>query len=189
MGTPSVTQHIVEVVFMAVSTELRHAEWHGTDVGVPTVRNPAFDAFWILRLGFTVAPILFGLDKFFNWMVDWERYLWPEVATWFDASAESVMDVVGVVEIAAGVMVFLAPRIGSFLVAAWLGTIVTNLVAYSLDSETDYWDIALRDVGLMVGAIALFLLSSAYAGARRKATVVESDDAIVDTARSDDLTS
>jgi uncharacterized membrane protein YphA (DoxX/SURF4 family) len=138
-------------------------EWHGVDVGAPTVRNPAFDAFWLLRIGFGVAPILFGLDKFFNWMVPWERYLWPEVASWFDASRESVMDAVGIVEIVAGVLVLLAPRFGSLLVAAWLGTIITNLVAYGIDTETEYWDIALRDFGLMLGAVALFLLANAYA--------------------------
>jgi uncharacterized membrane protein YphA (DoxX/SURF4 family) len=151
---------------MAVQTQTRPVEWHGIDVGVPTVRNPAYDAFLLLRLGFAVAPILFGLDKFFNWMVDWERYLWPEVASWFNTSRETMMDAVGIVEIAAGIIVLLAPRIGSLLVAAWLGTIITNLVAYGVDTETTYWDIALRDFGLMLGALALFLLSNAYAGRR-----------------------
>lgn len=151
--------------------ETRHArpvEWHGVDVGVPTVRNPAYDAFWLLRIGFAVVPILAGLDKYFDWAVNWNRYLWPQVADWFNTRPERVMDVVGAVEIAAGVLVLLAPRIGSFLVAAWLGTIVTNLVAYGLDTGTEFWDIALRDAGLMVGALALFLLSNAYARGRRR---------------------
>jgi hypothetical protein len=153
---------------MAVRTQARPVEWHGVDVGVPTVRNPAYGAFLLLRTGFVLAPILFGLDKFFHWMVPWERYLWPEVANWFNASRESVMNVVGVVEIAAGVLVLLAPRIGSLLVAGWLAIIITNLVAYGIATDTEYWDIALRDFGLMIGAIALFLLSNAYA--RRRST-------------------
>ena len=152
---------------MSLRTDVRPVERHGVDVGVRTIRNPAYDAFLLLRTAFTIAPILFGLDKFFNWMVSWERYLWPEVAGWFDTSPETVMDVVGVVEIAAGVMVLLAPRIGSLLVAGWLGTIVTNLVAYGIDTDTEYWDIALRDFGLMVGALALFLLANAYSRRRR----------------------
>ncbi len=155
---------------MPLQTDVRPTEWRGVDVGVPTVRNPAYDAFLLLRTAFTLAPILFGLDKFFNWMVTWELYLWPEVPRWFDTSAETVMDVVGVVEIAAGVMVLLAPRLGSLLVAGWLGTIITNLVAYGIDTDTEYWDIALRDFGLMVGALALFLLANAYSRRRRSAS-------------------
>ena len=147
---------------MALSTEARPVEWHGVDVGVPTLRNPAYDAFWLLRIGFAVAPILFGLDKFFDWMVSWDRYLWPQVADWFNANPTDVMRVVGGVEIAAGILVLLAPRLGSLLVAAWLGTIITNLVAFGVDTDTEYWDIALRDFGLMIGALALFLLSNAY---------------------------
>lgn len=152
---------------MAVRTEARPARWRGVDVGVPTVRNPAYDAYLVLRTGFVVAPILFGIDKYFNWMFQWERYLWPEVADWFNASRESVMDVVGGVEIAAGLLVLLAPRIGALVVAAWLGTVVTNLVAFGIDTDTEFWDIALRDFGLMLGAIALFLLANAYARGRR----------------------
>ena len=102
-------------------------------------------------------------------MVDWERYLWPDVAKWFNASPETVMHVVGGVEIAAGVLVLLEPRLGSLLVAAWLGTIITNLVAFGVDADTEFWDIALRDFGLMIGALALFLLSNAYARRRKSA--------------------
>ena len=137
-------------------------EWHGVDVGAPTVRNPAFDAFWLLRIGFGLAPILFGIDKYFNWMVDWKHYLWPQVADWLGASPATIMHVIGGVEIAAGLLVLFAPRIGSLLVAAWLGTIIVNLVAYGIDTGEKYWDIALRDFGLMLGAIALFLLANAY---------------------------
>lgn len=73
-------------------------------------------------------------------------------------------------EIAAGILVLLAPRLGSLFVAAWLGTIVTNLVAFGVDTDTEYWDIALRDFGFMIGALALFLLSNAYARRARTAT-------------------
>lgn len=92
---------------------LNRPGFDGVDVGVPTVRNPAYDAFWLLRIGFALAPILFGLDKFFDWMVAWDRYLWPEVASWFDATPGDVMQVVGGIEIAAGILVLLAPRLGS----------------------------------------------------------------------------
>ncbi len=152
---------------MASETEVRPADWRGTDVGVPTVRNPAFDAFMLLRAGFTLAPILFGLDKFFHWMVNWEQYLWAEVSSFLGVSPSTVMYIVGVIEIAAGIVVLLAPRIGSLLVAGWLATIITNLVAYSIDAGTEYSDIALRDFGLFIGALALFLLAIAYAGQRR----------------------
>lgn len=155
---------------MPVRTEARAVQWRGVDVGAPSVRNPAYGAFLLLRTGFTMAPILFGIDKFFNWMVTWERYLWPEVASWFNASPETVMDVVGAIEIAAGLVVLLAPRVGSLLVAGWLGTIIVNLVAYGIDTDTEYWDIALRDFGLMLGALALFLLATAYAGRRKSET-------------------
>lgn len=172
---------------MVLRTEPRPVEWHGVDVGVPTVRNPAYDAFWLLRIGFALAPILFGLDKFFDWMVAWDRYLWPEVASWFDASPGDVMQVVGGIEIAAGILVLLAPRLGSLLVAAWLGTIVTNLVAFGIDTDTEYWDIALRDFGLMIGALALFLLSNAYARrprtARRGRARAEDDVVPLDPSR------
>lgn len=153
---------------MAVQTEDRPVEWRGVDVGVPTVRNPAFDAYVLLRMGFVVAPILFGLDKFFHWMVDWDIYLWPRVPDWLNTSPEAVMRAVGAVEVVAGLTVLIAPRIGSLLVAAWLGTIVVNLVAYGIDTDTEYWDIALRDFGLMMGALALFLLSNAYSARRSR---------------------
>lgn len=156
---------------MAVQTETRPVEWRGVDVGVPTVRNPAFDAYLLLRMGFFLAPVLFGIDKFFNWMVDWEIYLWPRVPDWLNASPEAVMQAVGVVEVVAGLTVLLAPRIGSLLVASWLGTIVVNLVAYGIDTDTEYWDIALRDFGLMIGALALFLLSNAYSSRKSRKPV------------------
>jgi hypothetical protein len=121
------------------------------------VTDPAYQAFWILRVGFTVAPILFGLDKFLNWMVDWEAYFAPWVADRTPGSASQFMHVVGVIEIAAGLLVAIRPRIGGYVVAAWLFGIIANLVI-----QLTFWDIALRDFGLALGAIALARLATAY---------------------------
>src|SRR3954463_14154669 len=117
-------------------------------------REPAYQAFMLLRIAFTVAPIAFGLDKFFNVLVDWEMYLAPWVNRLLPGTASDVMHLVGVVEIAAGIAVALKPRYGAYLVAAWLGGIIVNLLTYS-----GYYDIALRVFGLMLGALTLAPLS------------------------------
>lgn len=119
--------------------------------------DPAYQAFLLLRVAFTVAPILFGLDKFFDVMVDWERYLAPWIDDVIPGSAATAMHLVGVVEILAGVLVALKPRYGAYVVAAWLGGIVVDLLTYS-----GYYDIALRDFGLMLGALTLARLASRY---------------------------
>jgi uncharacterized membrane protein YphA (DoxX/SURF4 family) len=119
--------------------------------------DPAFQAFTLLRVVFTVAPILFGLDKFFDVLVDWERYLAPWINDLVPGSASTAMHLVGVVEIAAGVLVFVKPRIGAYVVTAWLAGIIVNLLTYS-----GYYDIALRDFGLLIGALALGRLASVY---------------------------
>ena len=121
--------------------------------------NPAFQAYLLLRAGFTVAPILFGLDKFFNWMVDWPDYLAPWVNDIVPGSGQDFMYVVGAVEIAAGILVALAPRVGAYVVAAWLAGIIVNLL--TADPPT-YYDIALRDFGLMLAALTLGRLASAF---------------------------
>jgi uncharacterized membrane protein YphA (DoxX/SURF4 family) len=122
------------------------------------LRNDAgYQAFVLLRVVFAVAPILFGLDKFFGVLVDWESYLAPWIDEILPGSAATAMHIVGVVEIAAGVAVALKPRYGAYLVAAWLGCIVVNLLTYS-----GYYDIALRDFGLLVGALSLARLASRY---------------------------
>jgi uncharacterized membrane protein YphA (DoxX/SURF4 family) len=118
----------------------------------------ANQAFWLLRIGFTVAPILFGLDKFFNWSVDWPVYLAGWVDDIIPGSGQDWMYVVGGIEIAAGVLVAVAPRIGAFVVAAWLGGIVLNLLT---KNPPEYYDIALRDFGLMLGALTLGRLALA----------------------------
>jgi len=119
--------------------------------------DPAYQAFLLLRVAFTVAPIVFGLDKFFNILVDWEAYLAPWINDIVPGSASTAMHLVGVVEILAGVAVALKPRYGAYIVAAWLGGIIVNLLTYS-----GYYDIALRDFGLMLGALTLGRLASKY---------------------------
>jgi hypothetical protein len=141
--------------------EHRHFELHAPH-REDIVRDPGLGAFWLLRVGFTVAPILFGIDKFFNWMVTWHNYLWAGVAHNLPGSPTEIMYGVGAVEIIAGLVVLAAPRIGSLLVAGWLGAIITNLVLVGL-AENEYWDIALRDFGLFVAAVSLFLLATKYA--------------------------
>jgi hypothetical protein len=126
--------------------------------------DPSAQAFVLLRIAFTVAPILFGLDKFANVLTDdWTRYLSSEFNSLIPGSAATAMDIVGLVEIAAGVLVFVAPRLGGYVVAAWLGGIILNLLLVG-----GYGDIALRDFGLLLGALTLTRLASAHA---RRSTV------------------
>jgi uncharacterized membrane protein YphA (DoxX/SURF4 family) len=119
--------------------------------------DPAYQAFWLLRVGFTVAPILFGADKFANVLVNWEKYLAAWIRHVSPLSATGTMHVVGVIEIAAGIAVALKPRYAAYIVAAWLGGIIVDLLTYS-----GYYDIALRDFGLMLGALTLARLASKY---------------------------
>jgi hypothetical protein len=118
--------------------------------------NPVAQAFWLLRLGFTVAPIAFGLDKFAHVLVNWDRYLAPEFADVLPWTTHELMYAVGAIEIVAGLVVALRPRFGGYLVAAWLGGIIVNLLM-----QGDYYDIALRDFGLLLGALTLARLASA----------------------------
>jgi uncharacterized membrane protein YphA (DoxX/SURF4 family) len=130
------------------------------------LRDPGFQAYLILRTAFVVAPILFGVDKFFNWMTYWPKYLWVGIPNILNVSPQHFMYAVGVVEICAGVLVLVLPRIAPYVVAAWLAGIVTNLVVKSIavGGHTQvYWDIALRDFGLMLAAIALARLAAAHA--------------------------
>ena len=120
--------------------------------------DPAAQAFMLLRVAFTVAPILFGLDKFAGVLTDdWARYLAPAFNDVIPGSAADAMHVVGVVEIAAGLVVAIAPRFGGALVAAWLGGIILNLLIVG-----GYGDVALRDFGLLLGALALARLAAAF---------------------------
>jgi hypothetical protein len=130
-----------------------------------SVATAAHQAFWLLRIGFTVAPILFGVDKFFNWTVHWPDYLagWVNEVQPF-ASGQDFMYVVGGIEIAAGLIVAFAPRIGAFVVAGWLLGIIVNLLT---KNAPQYYDIALRDFGLMLAALTLGRLALAVVPARR----------------------
>jgi len=124
--------------------------------------NPAYQAFWLLRLGFTVAPILFGLDKFAHVLVNWDRYLAPWIDRLVPGTAHEAMYAVGVIEIIAGLIVFIRPRFGGYLVAAWLAAIIVNLLTFP-----GFYDIALRDFGLLLGALTLARLATAFTPAAR----------------------
>jgi len=133
---------------------------------VPSARtlrgDPVAQAFTLLRIAFTVAPILFGLDKFAGVLTDdWTRYLAPAFNDLIPGNAADAMRIVGVVEIVAGLTVAIAPRFGGLLVAAWLGGIIVNLLIVG-----GYGDIALRDFGLLLGALTLARLASANPGRR-----------------------
>src|SRR3954468_13772493 len=122
-----------------------------------TAHDPARQAFLLLRTVFTVAPIAFGLDKFTNLLTDWPGYLAPVIDRLVPGTAAQAMYAVGVVEIVAGIVVAVRPRYGALLVAGWLGGIVVNLLLVP-----GYYDIALRDVGLLVGALALWRLAAVH---------------------------
>jgi hypothetical protein len=119
--------------------------------------DPTFQAFTLLRVGFTVAPILFGLDKFLNWLVDWKIYLAPQIDDLVPGNAHQAMLAVGVIEIVAGLVVAIRPRFGAYLVAAWLAGIIVNLLLVA-----DFYDVALRDFGLLIGALALARLAVVF---------------------------
>jgi uncharacterized membrane protein YphA (DoxX/SURF4 family) len=124
----------------------------------PLLRSePGYQAFMLLRLAFAVAPIAFGLDKFFNIMVDWTQYLAPWINDIVPGNAHDAMHLVGAIEIVAGLLVALKPRYGAPLVAGWLLGIIINLLTLS-----GYYDVALRDFGLMLGALTLARLAWAY---------------------------
>ena len=119
--------------------------------------DPAYQSFMLLRIGFTVLPIAMGVDKFFNVLVNWEAYLAPWIRHLSPLTATGTMHVVGVIEILAGVAVALKPRYAAYLVAAWLGGIIVNLLTYS-----GFYDVALRDFGLLLGALTLARLASRF---------------------------
>jgi hypothetical protein len=121
--------------------------------------DPGYQAFLLLRTVFTVAPIVFGIDKFTNLMTDWPLYLAPWIDGILPGTALQGMYVIGVIEIVAGVAVAVIPRYGALIVAAWLAGIIVNLLTLQ-----GYYDVALRDFGLLVAAVALARLSVAYTG-------------------------
>ena len=129
-----------------------------TEVGAET-DGPAYQAYQILHLAFTVAPIVAGLDKFFNLLVNWEQYLPSFVNKLVGGHGHEMMLVVGVIEIIAGLGVFFKPKVFAYVVSAWLLLIIANLLMIP-----GYFDVALRDFGLALGALALARLSSKFDG-------------------------
>ena len=128
-----------------------------TGPGVSRAENPAYQAFWLLRIGFTLAPVLFGLDKFAHVLVDWDRYLAPELVDLLPGNARQVMYAVGVIEVVAGLAVAVRPRFGGYLVAGWLAALIANLLL-----RADFYDVALRDFGILLAALVLARLASVY---------------------------
>jgi uncharacterized membrane protein YphA (DoxX/SURF4 family) len=122
-------------------------------------RKPARQGYLLLRTGFVIAPILFGIDKFFNFMVDWPHYLAPWIDRLIPGTAQEFMYVVGAIEIVAGLAVLISPRWGSLLVAVWLAAIIVNLLTAE---PPEYYDIALRDFGLFLAALSLNRLATAF---------------------------
>jgi hypothetical protein len=119
--------------------------------------RPAYQAYLILYAGFVALPILAGLDKFFHLLVNWDQYLAPVVTPIIPISGHVFMVLVGVIEVAAGVLVAVRPRIGAYIVVLWLWGIIVNLLLVS-----GFYDIALRDFGLSLGALALARLSQEF---------------------------
>mgnify|MGYP006951328718 CR=1 FL=1 len=119
--------------------------------------SPAYQAYQILHVAFVAAPVLAGLDKFFHLLVNWDMYLAPAIARMSPIGGHNLMLAVGVIEIIAGLLVALKPRIGAYVVAAWLLGIIINLLLIG-----NYFDVALRDFGLSLGALALARLSKEY---------------------------
>ena len=126
---------------------------------VRDVSAPAYQAYQILRFAFTVAPIIAGLDKFFNLLVNWDKYLPPFVNNLVGGHGHQLMLAVGVIEIIAGIGVAFLPKVFAYVVAAWLVLIIVNLLMIP-----GYFDVALRDLGLALGALALARLSLAFDG-------------------------
>src|SRR5437879_4721123 len=127
-----------------------------------TSRTPAYQAYLILYVGFLALPIIAGLDKYLQLLCSWEHYLAPVVAQKLPVSAHTFMLAVGAIEVAAGILVALWPRIGAYVVALWLLGIIVNLLLLGSD-----YDIALRDFGLLLGALALARLGREFGNLRQ----------------------
>jgi len=145
-----------------IDTRVPGTVTHVGGTAVIAAERPAHQAYTILRLGFAALPILAGLDKFAHVLVDWNQYLAPSVAQALPFDATTFMMIVGSIEIAAGILVAAMPRVGAYVVAAWLWGIIANLLILG-----GYYDVALRDFGLSLGALALARLAVHFDGARR----------------------
>jgi len=141
------------------STHLLHTHFESKPVTGKrwSVADPALQAFWILRAGFSILPVVAGFDKYFHAMVDWNRYLAPAVDRMLKGHGHEFMLSAGAIEIIAGLGVAVSPRIFAWVVAGWLVGIVVNLLMIP-----GFYDIALRDLGLAMGAVALARLAAVY---------------------------
>lgn len=140
------------------TTEVRKPAAHSADeMWGRITHDPAYAAYVLLHVGYVVLPLWMGLDKFMNVLTDWPGYLAPWVVGLLPFSAQTAMHLVGIVEILAAVMVAIKPRYAAYVVALWLAGIIVNLLTYS-----GFYDVALRDFGLLVGALALARLAAVY---------------------------
>lgn len=126
-------------------------------------KDPGHSAYVLLRLGFIALPLLMGLDKFTNLLTDWPHYLAPWLTDLLPFSAQTAMYLIGIVEIVAAVAMVIRPRWAAWIVAAWLAGIIINLLTYS-----GFYDVALRDFGLLIAAVTLGLLAAKYNRPRTK---------------------
>jgi hypothetical protein len=154
--SPQPTEHFMP----SVSTATR------PDIVVAEVSSPAYQAYQVLHVAFVVAPLVAGLDKFTDWLTDWDAYLAPTISQMLPMSNHAFMMIVGGIEIFASLIVALKPRVGSLVVAGWLVGIIANLFL-----AHDHYDVALRDFGLFLGAIALSRLSIDFTRANREANL------------------
>jgi len=140
---------------------LRHDPLVQAPVGEPRLAaragNPAYRAYLILYAGFIVLPLLAGADKFAHLLVNWDQYLAPRIASLLPVAGHTFMLIVGAIEIVAAILVAVRPRFGGYVVAAWLWGIIVNLLLIP-----GYYDIALRDFGLSLGALALAALAERF---------------------------
>ena len=141
----------------SMSTSAEGSFGQSTASALARISTPAYQAYQILHIGFVVAPVIAGLDKFFHLLVNWDMYLAPVIARLLPIGGHGLMLVVGVVEIIAGILVALKPRIGAYVVVLWLWGIILNLLLIP-----NYFDVALRDFGLSLGALALARLSQEF---------------------------
>jgi hypothetical protein len=143
---------------MATMTDSRRSALIAAEMRQPVQSDSAAQqAYTLLHIGFTIAPIVAGVDKFTQLLVNWDQYLAPWIASLSPIGGHNLMLVVGVVEIVAGLVVWLRPRFGGYLVAGWLGGIIVSLLTIP-----GYFDVALRDFGLALGAIALARLATIF---------------------------
>jgi uncharacterized membrane protein YphA (DoxX/SURF4 family) len=142
---------------METVLESGRANSRSSDVSTADLTSPAYQAFLILRAAFTVAPIIAGVDKFLHMLVNWDQYLPPLVNNLLGGHGHEFMYAVGVIEIVAGIGIALKPKIFGYVVAVWLVVIIANLLMIP-----GYFDVALRDLGLALGALALARLAVVY---------------------------